>query len=62
MGAVAHRTRRAQRSCLLLADLDELLDRSHRILVFFSGQVAAAVDAAHTSVEQLGELIGGKGL
>ncbi len=44
------------------ADLDELLDRSDRILVFFGGRVTAALEARDTSVEQLGECIGGKGL
>ena len=44
------------------ADLDELLDRSDRILVFFGGQVTTALEARKTTVEQLGEYIGGKGL
>jgi ABC-type uncharacterized transport system ATPase subunit len=44
------------------SDLDELLDRSDHILVFFGGRVARALDARHASVEQLGELIGGKGI
>jgi len=44
------------------SDLDELLDRSDRILVFFGGRVARALDARRTTVEQLGELIGGKGV
>jgi general nucleoside transport system ATP-binding protein len=44
------------------ADLDELLDRSDRILVFFGGRVTTALDARQTTVEQLGEYIGGKGL
>lgn len=43
------------------ADLDEVLQYSDRILVFFSGQVSPPLDAASTSVEQLGQLIGGKG-
>jgi general nucleoside transport system ATP-binding protein len=42
------------------SDLDELLDRSDRILVFFNGRVRA-LDARRATVEQLGELIGGKG-
>jgi simple sugar transport system ATP-binding protein len=44
------------------SDLDELLDRSDRILVFFGGRVAQALDACKATVEQLGELIGGKGI
>ena len=42
------------------ADLDELLRYADRIAVFFAGRVIAVVDAAHTSPEQLGHLIGGK--
>ncbi|MDY6846351.1 MAG: ATP-binding cassette domain-containing protein [Chloroflexota bacterium] len=43
------------------ADLDEILQYSDRILVFFSGQVSSPLDASKTSLEQLGQLIGGKG-
>jgi simple sugar transport system ATP-binding protein len=43
------------------ADLDEVLQYSDRILVFFAGQVSQPLDATKTSVEQLGQLIGGKG-
>ena len=42
------------------SDLDELLDRSDRLLVFFGGQVRV-LDTRQTSAEQLGELIGGRG-
>jgi len=44
------------------ADLDELLDRSDRLLVFSGGRVAGPIDARRTTVEQLGELIGGTGV
>jgi ABC-type uncharacterized transport system ATPase subunit len=44
------------------ADLDEIFQYSDRILVFSGGRVAKALAAKETSVEQLGELIGGKGL
>jgi simple sugar transport system ATP-binding protein len=44
------------------ADLDEILEYSDRILVFSGGRVARALNAKETSVQQLGELIGGKGL
>jgi simple sugar transport system ATP-binding protein len=43
------------------ADLDEILRYSDRILVFFSGRVSEPLDARKTSLEQLGQLIGGKG-
>jgi simple sugar transport system ATP-binding protein len=43
------------------ADLDEILNYSDRILVFFSGQVSSPLNASETSLEQLGQLIGGKG-
>ncbi|HZW02308.1 MAG TPA: ATP-binding cassette domain-containing protein [Anaerolineaceae bacterium] len=43
------------------ADLEELLHYSDRILVFFNGKVSEPLDAASTSVDQLGQLIGGKG-
>jgi simple sugar transport system ATP-binding protein len=42
------------------ADLDELLRYSDRILVFFAGRVIRVLDAATTSGEELGFLIGGK--
>ena len=44
------------------ADLDEIFEYSDRILVFSGGRVAKALNAKETSVQQLGELIGGKGL
>jgi simple sugar transport system ATP-binding protein len=43
------------------ADLDEVLHYSDRILVFFSGKVSQPIDATSTTVETLGQLIGGKG-
>jgi simple sugar transport system ATP-binding protein len=43
------------------ADLDEILNYSDRVLVFFAGRVSPPIDARQTSVEQLGQLIGGKG-
>ena len=42
------------------ADLDELLRYSDRILVFFSGSILAELDAAATTVDQIGHLIGGR--
>lgn len=43
------------------ADLDEVLQYSDRVVVFFAGQVSKPLDAAKLSVQQLGRLIGGKG-
>lgn len=43
------------------SDLDEILHYSDRILVFFGGKVSKPIGAATTSVEDLGQLIGGKG-
>jgi len=43
------------------SDLEEILQYSDRILVFFSGKVSPLLDAVHTSVDELGQLIGGLG-
>lgn len=43
------------------ADLDEILNYSDRILVFSSGKVSFPLPAGSTTVQQLGQLIGGKG-
>jgi general nucleoside transport system ATP-binding protein len=43
------------------SDLEEILQYSDRVLVFYNGQVSPPLDAATTSVDQLGQLIGGKG-
>jgi simple sugar transport system ATP-binding protein len=42
------------------ADLDELLRYSDRILVFFSGEILATLDASTTNVDEIGHLIGGR--
>ena len=42
------------------ADIDELLRYSDRILVFFSGQVIAELEAGRTNVDEIGHLIGGR--
>ena len=42
------------------ADLDELLEYSDRILVFFAGRVLQVLNAAEANADQLGHLIGGK--
>ncbi len=43
------------------ADLEEILQYSDRILVFFSGRVSLPLDASLATVDQLGQIIGGKG-
>ncbi len=43
------------------SDLEEILHYSDRILVFFSGQVSEPIPAEETDIEQLGQLIGGRG-
>jgi simple sugar transport system ATP-binding protein len=42
------------------ADLDEVIDRSDRIAVFFGGRMSRIVNASETSVDELGHLIGGQ--
>jgi ABC-type uncharacterized transport system ATPase subunit len=42
------------------ADLDELLRYSDRIMVFFSGEVLATLDASTTNIDEIGHLIGGR--
>jgi ABC-type uncharacterized transport systems, ATPase components len=43
------------------SDLEEVLQYSDRILVFFGGRVSNPLDASQVTVDQLGQLIGGKG-
>jgi ABC-type uncharacterized transport system ATPase subunit len=43
------------------SDLDEILQYSDRVLVFFAGRVSPPLPAASLGVEELGRLIGGKG-
>lgn len=43
------------------SDLEEILQYSDRVLVFFSGQISPPLEATSLSVEELGGLIGGKG-
>jgi simple sugar transport system ATP-binding protein len=46
----------------LSSDLDEVLQYSDRIIVFFNGHFSTPLTAAETTVEQLGNLIGGRGV
>lgn len=43
------------------SDLEEILRYSDRILVFFGGKVSRPLAAEETNVDQLGQLIGGRG-
>lgn len=42
------------------ADLDEIVERSDRIVVFSGGKMSRVVEANKTSVDELGHLIGGQ--
>lgn len=43
------------------SDLDEILQYSDKVLVFFAGKVSPLMEAGRLSVQKLGELIGGVG-
>ncbi len=60
-GKLKERCRQGASIIFISSDLEEILQYSDRVLVFFSGKVSQPIDAANTSVEQLGQLIGGKG-
>ena len=57
------RERKAQGSAIVFAsaDLDELLENSDQVLVFFGGAVSRPLPRAALSYERLAELIGGVG-
>ncbi len=57
------RERCAQGTSILFisSDLEEILQYSDRVLVFFSGRVTPPLEAAALTSDRLGELIGGKG-
>lgn len=60
-GKLKERCRQNAAIIFISSDLEEILQYSDRVLVFFSGRVSHPLDADSTSVEQLGQLIGGKG-
>ena len=60
-GKLKERCRQGTAIVFISSDLEEILQYSDRVLVFFSGKVSQPLDASTTTVEQLGELIGGKG-
>ncbi len=55
------RCRQGSAIFFISSDLEEILDYSDRILVFFGGHVSEPLEAQETNVEQLGHLIGGYG-
>jgi simple sugar transport system ATP-binding protein len=60
-GKLKERCRQGAAILFMSSDLDEILQYSDRILVFFNGKVSHPLDAETTSVAKLGEMIGGKG-
>jgi general nucleoside transport system ATP-binding protein len=60
-GKLKERCQQGTSILFISADLEEVLQYSDRILVFYSGRVSQPLDAASTSLEQLGQMIGGKG-
>jgi general nucleoside transport system ATP-binding protein len=54
--------RQAEGTAILFmsADLDEVIERSDRIAVFFGGRMSRIVSARETTVDELGHLIGGQ--
>jgi simple sugar transport system ATP-binding protein len=55
-----NRTPRGTAILFISSDLDELLDRSDRILIFFGGKVRI-LKTCEANTSQLGESIGGRG-
>lgn len=60
-GKLKERCRQGTTIFFISADLEEILHYSDRILVFFGGKVSSPIPAATTGIDQLGQLIGGKG-
>lgn len=60
-GKLKERCKQDTAIVFMSSDLEEILQYSDRVLVFFNGKISAPLDANTTSVAQLGELIGGKG-
>jgi simple sugar transport system ATP-binding protein len=60
-GKLKERCRQSTSIIFVSSDLEEVLHYSDRILVFFGGKISKPIDATLTNVDQLGQLIGGKG-
>jgi len=55
------RCRQGAAIIFISSDLDEILQYSDRVVVFFAGLTSPALQADQLTMEQLGQLIGGKG-
>jgi len=60
-GKLKERCKQGTSILFMSSDLDEILQYSDRILVFFNGKVSQPLDARQTNVAKLGEMIGGRG-
>ena len=60
-GKLKERCRQGTSILFISSDLDEILQYSDRVVVFFSGRVSQPLNALNTTVDELGQLIGGKG-
>lgn len=60
-GKLKERCKQSTSIFFMSSDLEEIMQYSDRILVFFGGKVTQPIECFETSVEQLGHLIGGKG-
>ncbi len=60
-GKLKERCQQGTSIFFISGDLEEILQYSDRILVFFSGRVSPPLEASTTTLDQLGQLIGGKG-
>lgn len=60
-GKLKERCKQGAAIVFMSSDLDEILQYSDRVLVFYNGRISHPFDANKTNVRQLGELIGGKG-
>ncbi len=60
-GKLKERCQQGTSILFISADLEEILQYSDRVLVFFSGEVTPPLDVESLTTEKLGELIGGVG-
>ncbi len=60
-GQLKNRCRQGAALFFMSSDLEELLNYSDRVLVFFGGRVSRPLPATELDVEKLGQLIGGYG-